>query len=244
MFLLGFLASVYGIIVGAGGGFIFVPMLLFFFDISPQVAAGTGLAIVFLNSVSALYVYFKQQRVLVHKGTQFAIAAIPGTFVGSWLVNHVSEEVFHYGLATLLVGLGLFLAMKKPSVGTEKEAAAIIEGNRVFVTFIIGLLLGIVSSFFGIGGGWLLVPIMIYLFRIDPYKATATSIFALSIYSFAGVIPPMLNGDIAWNILVWSGIGVCVGAQVGALISKKLKASSITRMLALLVIVIAVLLVV
>ncbi|QQK80513.1 sulfite exporter TauE/SafE family protein [Salicibibacter cibi] len=248
LIVLGILASAYGIIVGAGGGFILVPMLLLFYNISPQMAAGTGLAIVFLNSVSGLYPYLKQQRVQLYEGTFLGLAAIPGTLLGNWLVNIVNEQTFYYAFSILLVGLGLFLSIKKPpetSIDAEEfhqETAAVIEHKRrkIWLTLMVGIVIGVVSSFFGIGGGWLLVPILVYLFHLNMHKATATSIYALSIYSFVGLVAPIIRQDIDWEILLWSGIGVLIGSQVGALISKRLAASTITRMLAVIVILIGI----
>lgn len=78
--LLGLIASSYGVIIGAGGGFIFVPLLLLFYDITPAEAAGTGLLIVLISSLSGVFSYIKQKRVNYKIGLLLAIGAIPGTF--------------------------------------------------------------------------------------------------------------------------------------------------------------------
>lgn len=239
LILLGFLTSTYGTIIGAGGGFLFVPVLLMFYDISPEVAAATGLAVVFLNAAAGLPIFLKQRRVFIRTGVLLAVGAFPGTFIGGALVKYSPDTVFYSLFAVLLIGLGMFLSIKKPSQSDiQASTNDKNEGNslNLWKTLGIGCVLGIVSSFFGIGGGWLLVPILIYGFGLSIKNATATSIFSLTLYSMVGLFPSILDGLVQWPIVIWSGIGVLIGAQAGAILSKKMKGSSINRLLSALVI--------
>ncbi|MBP1948274.1 sulfite exporter TauE/SafE family protein [Virgibacillus litoralis] len=245
LILLGFVTSTYGTIIGAGGGFLFVPVLLMFSDISPKAAAATGLAVVFLNAVAGLPVFLKQQRVLLRAGVLLAVGAFPGTYIGTGLVKYSPDAVFYSLFAILLIGLGIFLSVKmpcqreKPST-TREEIQLKQKTPSSWKLLGIGGLLGIVSSFFGIGGGWLLVPILIYGFGYSIKMATATSIFSLALYSLFGLLPSITDGLVQWPIVIWSGIGVLIGAQTGAILSKKMKSASINRLLSALVIVMGV----
>ncbi|UOQ94758.1 sulfite exporter TauE/SafE family protein [Halobacillus shinanisalinarum] len=247
LILLGFAASTYGTIIGAGGGFLFVPVLVTFYDISPQSAAATGLAVVFLNAAAGLPMFLKQRRVLLRTGTLLAIGAFPGTFIGSELVKYSPDWVFYSLFACLLIGLGLFLSLKKPSQEKNEVAAASESGallpqkqseDRInhWKLLGVGSILGVVSSFFGIGGGWLMVPILTYGFSLSIKAATSTSIFSLALYSLVGLVPSIADGAVQWPIVAWSGIGVLIGAQTGAILSKKMNGTTITRLLTVLVI--------
>ncbi|UOR10237.1 sulfite exporter TauE/SafE family protein [Halobacillus amylolyticus] len=249
LIFLGFAASTYGTIIGAGGGFLFVPVLVTFYDISPEAAAATGLAIVFINAVAGLPIFFKQRRVLLRTGLLLAFGAFPGTFIGGELVKYSPDAVFYTLFAALLVGLGLFLSLKKPSqvknqLTTSEENPQDKQNDdhalNLWKLLGIGAALGIVSSFFGIGGGWLLVPILTYGLGFSIKTATATSIFSLALYSLVGLLPSIATGAVQWSIVAWSGIGVLVGAQVGAILSKKVKGVTITRLLSALVIIMGV----
>lgn len=87
-------AGAYGTIIGAGGGFIFVPFLLILFKVSPEIAAGSGLVIVVVNSLIGTLGYFKQHNIAFKEGTIMGISAIPGTFIGSYLLKNYHSDFF------------------------------------------------------------------------------------------------------------------------------------------------------
>src|SRR5699024_582874 len=86
----------YGTIIGAGGGFIFVPFLLILFGLEPRIAAGSGLVIVMINAIIGAIGYTKQKKIAFNQGITIGVSAIPGTFIGAWLVVHVFLNVFFY----------------------------------------------------------------------------------------------------------------------------------------------------
>ena len=274
LFLIGLIAGTYGTIVGAGGGFIFVPALLLLFHFDPPLAAGTGLVVVLLNSVSGMIGYIREKRIDYRFGILLALAAIPGTFTGVWLFRYVTGHIFYLIFAFMLISLGIFLLVKKEPKAEkqeismmEKEVAASTdeqltaelaspaspEGDAsIFqragwqgafgLTEVglagIGFILGVISSFFGIGGGWLMVPILIYIFRVSPHVATATSVFSLSIYSLVGVLSHGIEGNIDWWTVVWSGSGVILGSQIGVYLSRRLPGRLIVQMLAFVLVIV------
>ncbi len=74
--VLGFLAGVFGTMIGIGGGVIFVPVFLLFFHFAPQQAIGTSLAAVFFNALSGSLAYLRQKRVDIRAGWKFALATL------------------------------------------------------------------------------------------------------------------------------------------------------------------------
>lgn len=104
----------------------------------------------------------------------------------------------------------------------------------------LGLLMGVLSSYLGIGGGWLLVPILIYVFKFPAHLATATSIFSLSIYSFYGVISQFFLNNIDWSVVLWGGIGITIGSQLGVKLSQNVSGKLIMQMLSILLTIIGI----
>ncbi len=265
LLVIGILAGGYGTIVGAGGGFIFVPALLLLFHMDPAAASASGLVIVLINSLSGVIGYAKQRKIVYKTGLIIGISALPGSLVGVWLLQHFSSQYFYVVFATILVALGLFLFSKNSpftfkSIGKQhrsayREAGPTLEGTAAIARnpsvsskavtqsgwFIpLGLVMGVLSSYLGIGGGWLLVPILIYLFKVSTHYATATSLFSLCLYSSSGVTSQFFYGNIDWLTVLWGGAGVIIGAQLGVVLAQRLPGRMIIQMLSILLVVIGV----
>ncbi|WP_390217050.1 sulfite exporter TauE/SafE family protein [Halobacillus seohaensis] len=242
LFFIGLFSGAYGIMVGAGGGFIFVPALLLLFQMSPAMAAGTGLLVVLINSVSGLYGYVRQHRIEYNIGIWLSLGAIPGSVIGVWLATIIPVNYFHGIFAIVLIGLGLFLFIKKAPVKTSDSLDGE-EGKTsipMFPMIGFGIVMGVVSTFFGIGGGWLIVPVLIYLFKMSPHKATATSIFSLSLYSAVGVGIHLYYDHIVWSTALIGGAGAFLGAQIGVYASNRVSGKLLIQLLSILLIIIGV----
>lgn len=235
--LIGILAGGYGTIVGAGGGFIFVPALLILLNIDPVAAAASGLVIVFINTFSAIIGYAKQKNINYRIGVSIIIGAIPSSILGAWILQFIdaNSKFFYWSFASLLLVFGIVLLYKNSNfnLNKQKDNIHITLQPKAHWLILLGLLMGIISSFLGIGGGWLLVPILIYLFGLPVHQAAATSIFSLSIYSLVGVSTHIFYNNVNWPIVFWGGIGVIIGAQLGVLIAKRLSGQTILKMLSI-----------
>ncbi|PLR99149.1 sulfite exporter TauE/SafE family protein [Bacillus sp. T33-2] len=257
----GLVAGGYGTIVGAGGGFIFVPALLLIFHMDPALAAGSGIVIVLINSLSGVIGYAKQNRIHYRTGIILSLGAIPGSLLGVWLLHIYSSSYFYVVFATLLVALGIFLFAsnspftlfrKKKAFNVcredghedsfrldEPEGSTEISGTpRLAAKWLlpIGALMGVLSSYLGIGGGWLLVPILIYIFKVSTHHATATSIFSLTLYSSVGVVSQIIYSSVDWITVLWGGAGVIIGSQIGVFLSQKIPGKVIIQMLSVLLV--------
>ena len=253
MALIGLGSGAYGVLVGAGGGFILGPALLIISDSEPENVAGTVLAAIALNSALAAWTYRKTGVVDYRSGLLFAGAAAPGAVIGAMGAGAVAPEVFRIAFGALLIALAAYLALR-PSVSDEggREdggprlfAAAVKtrtirtrDGDTRVYTFDEALAtsfnaaLGFVSSFFGVGGGFLRTPILVTVFGFPVRVAAASSVFALAIYGGAGAITHMALGHIEpFPTLVFGGIGLALGGQIGARLSGRVKGAWIMRML-------------
>ncbi|AQQ54826.1 sulfite exporter TauE/SafE family protein [Planococcus lenghuensis] len=241
---IGIIAGGYGIIVGAGGGFIFVPALLLILDMPPEIAAGSGLLVVLINSLSGVFGYARQKRIHYKTGMLLAISAVPGTILGVWLVQNNPASWFYSIFGGLLVALSIFLFIKNSSIGFRKTPNGHSSGEQkdkeigVKGLILIGAVIGVISSYLGIGGGWLLVPILVYVFHIAPHYATATSIFSLCLYTAVGSALQIYFGNVDWTAVFWGGLGVLAGSQLGVRLSRKISGTAIIQMLSFLLMII------
>jgi len=247
----------YGTLVGAGGGFVMVPIfLLFISGIKPSEAAGTSLAIVFFNALSGTASYIRQGRVDFRTGTRFALATVPGSIVGAYLSNLFSSRPFYIVFGLFLILIATFLTIRpdpgqaviaphEPGVaptlprGWARRTVTDRDGETFTYTFnmwgglALSFVVGFLSSILGIGGGIIHVPALVFLFNFPPHISTATSHYILAISALVGSISHLVQGDIRWIPMIGLSIGVIPGAQLGAQLSRHLHGKWIIRGLAL-----------
>ena len=261
--IIGFGTGVFGVLVGAGGGFILVPILRIFFpDKDPAIVSGTVLALVAANSISGAFAYRYMRIVDKRSAYLFAAAAIPGSVIAPFVLKKALEGlpgIYDAAFGAILVVLAARIAMQQFEPRQRSALARARSGqSRRFVspralrrrritaetgeTFryrlheryavLINFVLGFVSSFFGIGGGFLRTPILVYAFGFPVQVAVATSIFALSFYTTAGAATHAFIGNIEWfPTFVFGGIGLVTGGQIGARLAGKVQGPWIMRLL-------------
>ncbi len=228
-----------GTLIGAGGGWMVVPLLLLGFRFPLQRAVGTSLTVVFLNALSGSIAYMRQGRVLYTMGTSFAAATVPGALLGAWLVQYLSSEWFSVLLGVFLLGIAAFLHRGQQLLvlrrGRERVSSAELQSFRsptMRLGIPVSFLVGILSSLFGVGGGIIHVPFMIVILGVPVHTATATSHFVLAITSLTGALAFLMRGQVDLFAAACMGLGVLIGAQIGALLSMRMRSEPIRRILA------------
>lgn len=249
---LGLAVGTIGTIIGAGGGFILVPVLILLYpDKSPQAITGISLAVVFFNALSGSVAYARDKRIDYKSGLIFAAAAVPGSIAGAFIIGYIPRILFDTSFGIILLALSVYLFIKPEK--TAELGDAVIQGpmtatrslkdsagNSYVYTFsmvqgiVISVFTGFISSLLGIGGGIIHVPAMVHLLNFPVHIATATSHFVLGIMSFSGSAVHLFDGSIQANAtqIAMLAAGVLVGAQAGAALSKRFHGVWIIRGLA------------
>lgn len=234
---LGLVVGTFGTLIGAGGGFLLLPFLLFFHpDDQPSALTAISLAVVFVNALSGSVAYARMRRIDLKSGLAFAFAGIPGAVLGVMVTDRLDRRIFDplLGVA-LLLGASVILARSKQvtvavsATGTrtlvESDGTVNHYNPRVALGSMLSVVVGFLSSLLGIGGGILHVPIMVYLLGFPIHIATATSHFVLAILSLAGVLTHLSDGSLLTEmhrVLPLAG-GALVGAQLGAWLSGRVR---------------------
>ncbi len=246
----GFFIGTYGSMVGVGGGFFIVPVLLFL-GYPSRVAAGTSLVVVLANSLSSTLSYLRQWRVDLRSALIFAAAGIPGTMLGAYAAQHVPRHLFSilFGVLLVLVALRSFFAKPLPTAsGEPPPAAGVGEVSREFVDasgvrhsyrfnlaggIAVSAVTGFLASLFGVGGGIVQVPAMVYLFHFPAHIAIGTSQVIIAITAASGSLFHAYYGDIVPLPALFLSIGAIAGAQVGARLAARMHAVALMRWLSL-----------
>src|SRR5579862_312073 len=188
---IGFCVGAFGTIVGAGGGFILTPVLFLLYPHdSPQTITAISIAAVFFNASSGSIAYARQRRIDYRSGTVFAVATLPGAVAGALLVDHVPRATFDVVMAVLLLGIaGWLLAGRRLAVATPRSRRTLVRGA------LLSVVVGFVSSFLGIGGGIIHVPLLVGVLGFPVHVATATSHYVLMFMSGAGALTHLAQGS-------------------------------------------------
>ncbi len=246
LIVFGCVVGLIGTLIGAGGGFIHVPMLMIFFDFSPQLAIGTSITAVFMNALSGTFSYITHQRIDYEIGLKFATAAVPGVLIGAVVAQHFTFTSFSifFSITLILLSIHLFTekdisivrtkALEQPKERLLVDAEG--ETHAYAPDMAIGLagsfFTGIFSGLFGIGGGIIHVPLMYSVLGMPVHIATATSHFILAITSFFAVIIFTGMHEIDLDFAIFIGVGAILGAYFGARLSKTTKPRFIKRAIA------------
>jgi uncharacterized membrane protein YfcA len=247
---LGFGVGALGTLIGAGGGFILLPVLLLLFpDSSPESLTSISLAVVFLNSTSGSLAYSRLKRIDYRSGFAFALATLPGAIIGAYTTKYIARGSFNIMLGVLLIGMASFLFLK-PNYQTralitrtyrvlrkltDSEGTTYTWSFNMATGIGISFVVGFLSSLLGIGGGIIHVPVLTALLHFPVPIATATSHFILAVMSLAGTGAHIAQGNLnsTWTVVLALGIGVVLGAQLGAWASHRTKPAWIVRVLAI-----------
>jgi uncharacterized protein len=250
---LGFGIGAYGTLIGAGGGFLLMPLLLMLYPHEHQnILSAISLAVVFFNASSGAGAYARVHRIDYKSGLIFAAATIPGAVLGVLVNATIPRRGFEAIFSLFLIGLALFLAFRPkshaasprelpPEVSTgQSRISKSLDGitfeyqYNLWLGLTLFFFLGFVASFLGIGGGSLVVPSLAYILNFPVFIATATSQFIVAITTFTASMVHIIHGSFHHGAQRTAalGIGVLVGAQVGAYLSNKIKGPWIIRALA------------
>lgn len=248
---IGLVVGAVGTLVGAGGGFLLVPVLLFLYpNDPPHVVTSTSLAVVLVNAVSGSVAYAAQGRIDFKTGIVLAAATIPGSVAGALLTTQIDRAPFTVIFSVILIGVAALLFARptprerqtdvKTGPGMTHRVLVDRSGRRYEYSFpmrrafLICLGVGFISSLLGIGGGIIQVPIFILLLGFPTYIATATSQLMLAVMSLAGTVTHVVAGDFADAARRTAVLapGVIAGSQIGAWLSRRMQPRLIARVLA------------
>ena len=234
LFILGIGVGSFGALVGIGGGLIMVPLFMYFMMqpsgstfANVQEVVGTSLFGVLLNALSGTWAYFRQKRIILSVAMPFALATVPGAFLGSYVSEWFSGPAFSITFGASLAFLGCFRYWSSRNKAANRSADEFdpneLPRSKIWLGIGCSFFVGFISSILGIGGGVVHVPMMVFLLGFPPLVAVATSTFVLMVSAAIGVVGHALLAHIVWAPAVAVGCGAIVGAQLGARLARKSK---------------------
>lgn len=251
LIVLGAVVGACGTLIGAGGGFMLVPLLLLLDpSLDPRTITAISLAVVCANALSGSIAYGRLGRIDYAAGGVFALATLPGAVLGAVAIAHVTRGGFSAVFGVALIGLALASLRRAtpPSAPptphpswwerrlVERSGEAHEYRFDVRIGIALSVAVGFIASLLGIGGGVVHVPALVLLLGFPVHIATATSHFTLVFTALAATLVHVLRGDlsgptIAIQVLLLVA-GVIPGAQLGARWAKRVQGTWVMRLLA------------
>jgi uncharacterized membrane protein YfcA len=263
-FLLLGLGGIVGILsgmFGVGGGFLMTP-LLFFIGIPPAVAVATEANQIVASSFSGVLAHFKRKTVDLRMGTVLLVGGLVGAGFGVMLFNYLKAQ----GQVDLLVKLcyvvflgvigGLMFFESLNAIRNVRKGKAPVRKKHnwihglpfkmrfrvsglyisVIPPLIVGVAVGVLAAIMGVGGGFIMVPAMIYLLGMPTKVVVGTSLFQIIfVTAFTTMLHATTNFTVDIVLAVLLLVGGVIGAQIGTRIGVKMKAEQLRILLAIMV---------
>lgn len=215
-------------LMGGGGSILTVPVLVYIMAFNPVTATAYSLFIVGTTSAFGTFQNFRNGLVELKTGLLFAIPSLVGVYIArKFIVPAIPETIFTVGSFTLgknmmlmlLFAIVIFIAALSMLKKNAPETETIAQRNKtmmVIQTFLAGILVGLV----GAGGGFLFIPILVYVAKLPMKKAVATSLLIIAINSLVGFTGDIGNIAIDWMFLfVFTALAV-IGIFIGIYFNK------------------------
>jgi uncharacterized membrane protein YfcA len=228
----GFIGAVLGFI-GAGGAMLTVPILLYIFDFTPQTATTAALAVVLTAAISGLLPKIKSKEVLFREAFIIWALGLTTNIGFSILVYRLSDSLLTTGLALVLITAGMTMLIK-PIAGTEKKIPFL-------WLILISLVIGMITGLFGIGGGFLAIPILVLFFKVPQGKAAGTSLAIIAINSITAFFGHYRSwDDVNWTVPIAMAIAAVTVARIASIKSGQVNPALLRKAFAILLFSIAI----
>lgn len=226
---LGFASGLLGSMTGLGGGIITVPVMVFL-GFPHTLAASNSLLATFSNAVASTISYSRQKRIEYALGLKLGLLSLPGTVVGAWVTSDVAHHNFQFLFGLVLVVSAAYLLLKPrltkdSGEGTSGGKNPLYSFPGLMIVFLAGVsfFAGMTSSFFGIGGGIIFVPLMVAGLGMSIKRAAPTSQMILLFASLSGITVHGFLGNPDLLQASFMAIGAFAGGITGARLSIEAK---------------------
>ncbi len=218
--------------IGSGGSIVTLPILVFIAGVDPKSAVGMSMSIVGATSLFGCYFHWRHGNVALRTGLLFMAAGIPGAYIGSLGTHLISSSLLMLLFALLMFVVGTrMLRSRMPAT-----ASAVVTPARCLT---VGLIVGLVTGFLGVGGGFLIVPALVWFAGLDAKHAVGTSLGIIAVNSASGIAGQMQYAHWDWYLTAKFLACSLAGMGFGIAISKSAPDRSLRKAFAVVVLVVA-----
>lgn len=230
----GILAGLLGALLGVGGGVVMLPATQFLMNFPPTLSIGTTLFAVIFTSASGAFGHFRVGNVLARASLLIGVGGLMGVGLGS----HIFKQYLSRSATLLELLLGILFLYMAVRMACEAWRMAQPEAENTAVKtaearpaqsmlaaqlLLLGLVTGLLSGIMGLGGGFIMVPGIMWIMSVSPYQAVGSTLLAMFPIALLGGLIKLQQGFVNLPVSLLLGMGTIVGAQLGVKISSRVK---------------------
>jgi uncharacterized membrane protein YfcA len=230
-----FLALLIGVSLGAlgsGGSIVTLPILVYVAGLPPTEAVGMSLAIVGATSLFGCFFHWRQGNFRLRPAVVFGVTGMCGSWFGSMGTHLIPPSALMLMFAAIMLAVGARMALPKPSCVVPHGEC------RLSVCVPAGFVVGLVTGFLGVGGGFLIVPALVWFAGLDAKKAIGTSLGIIAVNSAAGLAGQLRYAHFDWHLTGEFLAGSMIGMGAGIAVVKRMPERALRRAFAVVVIVV------
>ncbi len=200
---------------GVGGGVVMVPLLLLLARMDEREASATSLSAVFPASIVGSIGYLVHGQVDLLAAAALAVGGIPGALLGAWLVRRIPVGLLRWLFIALLAAIAI-----RTLLSPDDPVGAHHTGWLVLLVLVgVGLVVGVASGLFGVGGGIIVIPALTLGFGFVPLVAKGTSLAMMIVSSGTGTLSHLRHGTIEWRSSLIVAAAAIVASYGGVLLA-------------------------
>jgi uncharacterized membrane protein YfcA len=212
-------------LIGGGGSILAVPLLVYAVGVPAHIAIGTAAFGVALNALASLAMHARRAPIRWPCAIAFSLAGVAGALVGAALGKAVDGRDLLALFGLLMIAVGVVMMRSKPNTTKPSERLNRANARRLLPRLLVaGLAVGTLSGFFGIGGGFLILPGLMLAVDMDVRDAASASLVGVAAFGTASASSYAWSGLIDWQVaglLVAGGLlGAVAGTRANAVLAE------------------------
>jgi uncharacterized membrane protein YfcA len=223
--------------LGGGGSILAVPALVYVAGQSPGAAVGTSLVVVLLVALGGLVPHHRAGRVRVGPGLGFAAAGVGGSLAGTAANAAVDPDVLLLAFSGVMLVAAAAMhrrarnAARADDPGAASTVDTLVRVDRTVALRVaaVGTAVGALTGFFGVGGGFVVVPALVLTLHFSMPDAVGTSLLVIAANSAVALVARLGTGDLEWHVIIPFAVAGLAGVLTGSRLAERADARHLAR---------------
>ena len=211
-------------LLGGGGSVLTVPILIYALNVPVKPAIATSLFVVGIVAFIGFLSHARQGTVAIRVALIFGPFAVAAAYVGALISHHISEgtQLVLFALFGLIGSVMMFRGAMKMSKGADAAPYEFHPGSKTIPLMALEAIgVGLITGIIGVGGGFLIVPALVFVTKLPMRLAIGTSLLVITMNAMAGFAGYVGKVPVDWHLVQWFAAVAAIGSIIGTIVSKR-----------------------